>query len=300
MKTALCCCRLRCNQVVADLVAPTITKSGWRSVMATVLAGGRGRWGVLVATFTRTSLKIFAARKALAARAICRGGPFSTSPASAKDWACGAALSPAPSSCRPAAGRTWGLRADAAIATEGFAGAARQPALLLWLGHARRGGARHVRERPRPVAHLQRVHPADRPRPRHLAHLGLVGLCAGDPGRRVRSALGRPSGRPLWCAADPSERGGAAGLCRHGVRRGDRPGEPGARLRRPAFPGPGLADALLRQPGRAVVQPQARLRAQPHGPRLLAHHGGAPAARAVADQPARLARRLVLARHPDL
>ena len=44
----------------------------------------------------------------------------------------------------------------------------------------------------------------------------------------------------------------------------------GARLRRAALPRPGLADAVQRQPGGAVVQQAARLRAQPDGARLLA------------------------------
>ena len=88
-------------------------------------------------------------------------------------------------------------------------GAADQPARVLRLGHARGRRARSCSRAGRPVAPLQRVHPADQPGPRHLAHLGLLGLRRRDACRRLRPALRRPAGRPLR-RAPGGARGGAA------------------------------------------------------------------------------------------
>ena len=116
----------------------------------------------------------------------------------------GRALHQAPSARPVGLGPPRRSRLDVPRAATRQPGAAGQSARVLRLGHA--GGRRdaHVRERAWPVASLQRVHHADQPGPRHLAHLGLLGL-------RARDARSPPSACPT--SAGWSTASACAGWC---------------------------------------------------------------------------------------
>src|SRR3989337_794855 len=121
--------------------------------------------------------------------------------------------------------------------------------------------------------------------------VGPIGADLGLSKASISSAYGLATLLAAFCLPYMGRllgRFGPRGALR-GVRRGREPALARRRLRGAALPRAGLADADLRQPGLAVVQPAARVRAEPHGPRLRGLDGRASAARPVPDRDDRLA-----------